>query len=279
MVVALRTACGAAAGKDGLGPGIIKNAHPMPTEKPDGQERDLRHCSHRPHIYPKMTDKVAVHRIVPHMLPEQRNGRAVKCRVVMFAQGEHRWLQRLYGCWARHGGPKLPNFGPMPRIILILSLMALIGAVGCIPRPDYPDQPVVEFVDQTLTPDPGPFDSVAVLQFRFTDGDGDFGLDEGDTLGDFAPGSIYYYNVLVFYRELKDGVYVQRPDTTAVKPHARIRRLTGNDGDGPLEGDLYIAARAFPAAGVDSIRYAVCLVDRALHVSDTVVTPAIAYPY
>ena len=107
-----------------------------------------------------------------------------------------------------------------------------------------------------------------ILQFSFTDGDGDIGLTQADTL---PP---YDFNLYITYFEKQNGVYkkVDLPSTL----NARIPVLTPSGNIKSIKGDiqdtLYVNN---PASTFDTIKFEVYIVDRALHQSNVIETPDI----
>lgn len=71
---------------------------------------------------------------------------------------------------------------------------------SCLKDTDFPDEPVIEYksVEQ--------LNDELVLNFDFTDGDGNFGLEQGDSLAPFdvAP---FNYNLILTYFEKQEGVW------------------------------------------------------------------------
>lgn len=70
---------------------------------------------------------------------------------------------------------------------------------SCFKNQEYPVEPMISDPSFTLLGDS------AILNFSFTDGDGDIGLDPGDTLSPYEPDSFYYYNLYIDYYEKRCG--------------------------------------------------------------------------
>ncbi len=159
----------------------------------------------------------------------------------------------------------------------LLFVLVVVALSSCLKRVDYPSRPNIDFIG--FYPNPaaaGAGDSLGAVRFSFTDGDGDLGLNEGDTMGEFAQGQPYNYNLFINYFEKQNGVFVE-----VVPPfpfHVRFKRLTSEGGDGELEGEMAVGVTARPGTPYDTVRYEMYIVDRALQHSDTIVTSDIILP-
>lgn len=149
------------------------------------------------------------------------------------------------------------------------SLAMLFGA--CLPNNNFPDEPVVEFKEFKKIPTSDGKDEKGVLVLKFTDGDGDIGLDQGDTLPPHDPSSIYYYNFFTRYYEKQNGEFVEVELGTP--NYFRIPVLTpvgqNKSLEGEIEVELYINN---PFSDYDTIKFDAWIVDQALHESNTVET-------
>ena len=160
----------------------------------------------------------------------------------------------------------------------ILFGLIVISLSACLKQVDYPNRPDLEYIGFFANPNAtNPADSLGFVKFGFTDGDGDLGLNQADTLDQFAQGQPYYYNLFIRYFEKQNGEYVE-----VVPPlpfHVRFNRLTAVGGNGALEGQMDVGVVARPGTIYDTIRYEMYIVDRALQHSDTIVTPDIVMPF
>lgn len=153
-------------------------------------------------------------------------------------------------------------------------LSMFVFFLGCTKEEVFPVEPNITFISFTKIDNNSPIDDKGILKIFFTDGDGDLGLDNGDTLPPFDKNSIYYYNYFIKYFEKKHGsfVEVQLPVTF----NSRIPRLepSGNNNSikGEIELELYINN---PFSVFDTIRFEAYIVDRALNKSNVIVTPEI----
>jgi len=156
-------------------------------------------------------------------------------------------------------------------------VLLVVSLASCLKRENFPNRPQIEFLG--FYPNPaamGAGDSLGAVKFSFTDGDGDLGLNEGDTLGENAPSQPYFYNLFITYFEKQNGNFVE-----VVPPfpfHVRFKRLTSEGGGSELEGEMEVGVTARPGTPYDTVRYEMYIVDRALQHSDTIVTSDIIIP-
>jgi hypothetical protein len=125
------------------------------------------------------------------------------------------------------------------------------------------------------------YDSFVEVALRFEDADGDIGLNESDTMYPFGMGQPAQYNLLVYYQDKKgqQWQYAKNPllgvnDTLVL--HQRIGNITPSGKNKAIQGNLtlVIPARPYTYRG-DSVRFEIQLMDRALHRSKKILTPAI----
>lgn len=151
------------------------------------------------------------------------------------------------------------------KIGLALAAVAVLAA-GCLRTEEFPKEPIITFKSLDVHGDS------ASLTISFTDGDGDIGLGQGDTLAPYNPGSQWFYNFFVDYFELVDGEWVER--TFAVPLYYRIPVITSTGQNKALEGDIAVAlvwpVMPGPAGTSRTVRFDVRLADRAQHMSGRV---------
>jgi len=158
-----------------------------------------------------------------------------------------------------------------------LVLLAL-SVAGCLPEPAFPDEPTLAFIAFEEEPDGG-----RELILAFTDGDGDFGLDQGDTLvPDFCASCPYHQNLHCEYEELRDGIWTWiplDPEAGQVPFYYRIPRVTPSGANPALNGTIAVEMPTwYLATPFDSMRFRLTIWDRALNASNEVVTPAFRKP-
>ena len=125
------------------------------------------------------------------------------------------------------------------------------------------------------------YDSFVEVEVAFSDADGDIGLEDSDTLFPFGTRDPAHYNLLVNYQDKKNGLwrYPMNPllgATDTLVLHQRLKNMTPSGRNKGIHGNLtvVIPARPYQYRG-DSVRYEIQLMDRALHRSNKIITPAI----
>jgi hypothetical protein len=164
---------------------------------------------------------------------------------------------------------------------------------SCKKREIYPEIPSIEFKSYYFTQDPIlPTDTLMGIIFSYRDGDGDIGLNAGDT---FAPyNSIrgdnnrelnpYYYNLHIDYLALNTATgqyeHVIIPNTIDTLVYeARVQNITPDGKHKAIRGDIDWQILPPPYPGVSrTIKVRVKIYDRALHASNTIESPAIRLP-
>ena len=180
----------------------------------------------------------------------------------------------------------------MKKSCLIGVLFLALAAFSCQKPVEYPIEPKIEYQGFTYLFNPdSTFSGEGVISFSYTDGDGDLGLDEGDTLPPFGPHAPHYYNMEVDYLKSVNGVFVKTPllsphvpthpaDTLVlfdtVTFNARFHRLRDNDEPKAISGTMdYRLTVQNPFSPNDTVKFEIRILDRALHESNTIQTEAI----
>ena len=169
-------------------------------------------------------------------------------------------------------------------IIFVCALFLFI--VSCRKPEQYPIEPQITYNGLAYQTDSaGLFNGSVVVSIGYTDGDGDLGLDDGDTIPPFNANGEYYYNLIFAYQRYENGAFVEKPllswnaqtqtyDTISF--NARFKRLLDGDTEKPISGVIdYTMMVKNPFSPDDTIRFAINIIDRALNVSNTVVTEPI----
>ncbi len=153
-------------------------------------------------------------------------------------------------------------------------LLGMVLFQFCEEPEDYPKEPKVSFENFKQNGD-----STALLTVSFTDGDGNIGLDKGDTTGKYSSDSKYHYNLFLEYYEKQNGEWVHRK----LQPpfYYRIPPLEPEGKSKALEGEVEVTLEPLyfdPVSPYDTIKYSIQLVDRDLNESNVVETDPIITP-
>ncbi len=173
----------------------------------------------------------------------------------------------------------------MKKTITILFAI-LIAMAACKKKVEYPIEPKITFdglsylmnADSTLTGE-------VILTIGYTDGDGDLGLDDADTLYPFGPNDPHYYNLIIDYLKWDGTAFVETPllswnqqsqSFDTVSFNARFKLPVFNDEENAISGIIEYTMMVFnPLSPNDTIKFRAHILDRALHESNTIETDAI----
>ena len=161
----------------------------------------------------------------------------------------------------------------MRYFFLLVSAIGLLLFSSCMKKESFSDIPQIEFAGWTSVYDTGLFAKRGILAITFKDGNGDIGLNPGDTLPPFNKEGDYYYNYLISYFEKQSGTYVKIDLDPPFS--ARIPVLTPDDLKKAIKGFIVDTLQMNPHPLFDTIRFELCIYDRALHQSNVVTTPDI----
>lgn len=151
------------------------------------------------------------------------------------------------------------------RNLLLISAAAVL-LMACPDVEQFPPEPSIEFVSLVQNePDS------ATLSFSFLDGDGDIGLSNSDTTGEFALGQTFHHNLFIEYFEKQNGVWtlINLP----LPYRYRIPLITPTGQNKLLEGTIDVGLAPFPTdpfSQYDTVKYSIQLADRALNLSNVV---------
>ena len=175
---------------------------------------------------------------------------------------------------------------------LIGLLFLVLAALSCQKPVEYPIEPKVEYQGFTyLFNADSTFSGEGVVSFSYTDGDGDLGLDDSDTIYPFGFHDAHYYNLVIDYLKCVNGVFVKTPllsphvptspaDTLVlydtVTFNARFKRLRDSEEPKAISGTMdYKLTVRNPLSPNDTIKFEIHILDRALHESNVIQTEAI----
>ncbi len=172
------------------------------------------------------------------------------------------------------------------KIVLISVILLAMAAVSCRRINEYPPEPEIKFsqFEKMYNATDSIYDR-GILKFEYTDGDGDLGLEPGDTFPPFNYESKYYYNLIIDYYELRKGVETEVPLTyynpttggyDTISLSARIPLLVDKNVTRSISGDIFDTLFMYNYnSNYDTLFFKFYIVDRALHESNVEQTPYI----
>ncbi len=167
------------------------------------------------------------------------------------------------------------------RLIIFLHLILILSILsGCDSEGELPNEPVINNIT---------FESnLKNLVIQFTDGDGNYGLGQGDTLPPYQPfedeaetiENPFHYNYWMNVYVKRDGGFVllETPSTfdfrvpvlTPQGQNKQLRVTINNDLE--LELEALAQSQAIDLSFGDTIKFAVTLVDQDLNISNVAET-------
>jgi len=182
------------------------------------------------------------------------------------------------------------------RKVIILALFIILTGLSCRKPKSYPDEPIIAFTRFTTEKDAQGLDREGHIYFSFTDGDGDIGLRPGDTLAPYDTCSKYQFNFFMKIFERKNGVFRQFVFRKNFAPcmnvdlynicntnfsymldstyNAIIKDITPEGKSKSLSGDVKMDLPfLIPCVTMDTIKFQIYIVDRALHESNVIESP------
>lgn len=162
--------------------------------------------------------------------------------------------------------------------IFVIGFAIVVSLLSCSDSKNTTSiAPELSILGEYLYDSGNGYDSFILVDLEYSDGDGDIGLSESDTLGEFAYRKSNFYNLYCWYLEKKNGRWVQPMNPLSVKDtlnlHERLPNLTPSGRNKSIHGTINfnISARPNQYRG-DTVKFRFQLVDRALHRSKMVET-------
>lgn len=176
--------------------------------------------------------------------------------------------------------------------IQYLIVFLLMAMASCQKHVEYPVEPSITYEGFTyLFNSDSTFSGEGIISFSYTDGDGDLGLDDADTLSPFGFNDAHYYNMIIDYLKLVDGVFVKTPLLSQHVPthpgdtivlfdtitfNARFHRLRDSETPKAISGTMdYTLIVQNPLSPNDTVKFEIRILDRALHESNVIQTETI----
>ena len=185
-----------------------------------------------------------------------------------------------------------PKTETMKKRYLIGLFLVVLAVCSCQKPVEYPIEPRIAYEGFTyLINSDSTFTGEGVISFSYTDGDGDLGLDDSDTVPPFGFNDAHYYNMVIDYLRCVNGVFVKTPllsphvpahpgDTLVlfdtVTFNARFKRLRDSEEPKAISGTMnYKLTVKNPLSPNDTVKFEIHILDRALHESNTIQTDPI----
>jgi hypothetical protein len=157
------------------------------------------------------------------------------------------------------------------KIILICLLLGASVLYSCIKKDEFPVIPAIQWEGYSVMRNTAGYDSLGFLKISYTDGDGNIGLYDSDTV---AP---YKYNFFVKMLQMKNGSLQEIifPDTN-LNFNARIPILTPTGKNKNIKGEIEMMIQIYFASPIltsDTIAFDLYIMDRDLNKSNVIRTP------
>ena len=151
----------------------------------------------------------------------------------------------------------------LKKLIFASLTLGIVVLGSCLNGNEYPPEPDIKFLSFTSTDSLNLFGQISnllVLTFEFTDGDGDIGAEEGDTI------------INMFVSEYGILNKVQQSPTPL---RYTIPSITQSGQNKSLKGEIDIKITLLPFFSYDSVLYDIYIVDRSGNKSNLITTPII----
>jgi len=160
----------------------------------------------------------------------------------------------------------------LKRLFFPVLILFVIGMDSCTKNEVFSDIPAIEMSGKQVYKNP------TEMIIDFTDGDGDIGFNEGDTLPpynlDTTNFNKFYYDLLFYYFQKNEAGEWEEIIFDEVNYFYRLPVITPRGQNKSLKGEIKVAI-SLPLLRPDSIRFEVELIDKALNVSNRITTPVI----
>jgi hypothetical protein len=164
----------------------------------------------------------------------------------------------------------------MKRIGFFLMATVILGS--CLKSNEFPAEPRIEYSGFDMG-------DTTFLRLHFTDGDGNFGLEDGDSTGVFAS-CINKYNLFAEYYELQNGSWehividpCDEPIDSDVPFYYIVPWVKPSGQDQTQEGDIRVAMQvAYLPSEFDTFKFEVTIKDRSMNTSNLIVAGPFVKP-
>jgi len=169
------------------------------------------------------------------------------------------------------------------RVLSIISIaLILSGLSSCTPdKNTTTNAPVIELLDVVIYPFPNQeSDSLIEIFISYSDVNGDIGLSDSDTLGEFAFGNKAFYNLFVDYFVKDSGIW--KKPVSPFNPldtmnfNERLPNLTPTGNNKYLTGNMRLFIPVSPLGLTpDTVKFRITMWDRELNPSNSIETKEI----
>lgn len=176
-----------------------------------------------------------------------------------------------------------------PLYFLLFSCIIALAFEACTKVSNESPIPTLEYNGYSKFKAVNGKDSFIMINMTFTDGDGDIGLSETDSVSPFRYGDKYFYNLFAEFYSIENGVpskitsSVISPDTLyldTVNYSQRLKNLTPEGKNKAIKGKIELLTPFFlidlSSSKPDSVIYRITLFDRSLNHSETIETSIIS---
>jgi hypothetical protein len=147
----------------------------------------------------------------------------------------------------------------------------------CSPEPAFPNEPEISLLSFELQSD-----GSRELILQFSDGDGDLGLSQADTMPPFCASCEFHQNLHCDYQEWRGEEWfeiVLDPNAGQIPFYYRVPVAMPSGQNPALNGTIAVDMPTwYLNSGYDSLRFRITLFDRSLNVSNSVLTPVLLKP-
>lgn len=158
--------------------------------------------------------------------------------------------------------------------IVLVSMLLAGGFSSCVKEKNFPIEPAITFKSYNTF---GGDDSADCI-IKFKDGDGDIGVQDGDTATDLEMKYLYYDTTDLQFHPMDSSLADTTFDTLFYR--YRVPYITPDGQYKALDGEIKVKLRAPPIYGLghDKVKFEITLKDRAGHKSNMVTTSEINVP-
>ncbi|MEI6748695.1 MAG: hypothetical protein ACOYMF_14100 [Bacteroidales bacterium] len=161
------------------------------------------------------------------------------------------------------------------KIILICFLFGASVLTSCIKRDEFPIIPAIQWEGYSVMQNAAGNDSLGFLKISYTDGDGNIGLYDWDTV------EPYKYNFYVKMFQMKNDSLQEIifPDSN-INFNARIPILTPTGKNKNIKGEIEMLIELYYASPIlksDTIAFKLYIQDRDLNKSNVIETPLLPF--